>query len=218
MTMAFNIGDVVEYAEKDYPLLNGYKGVVRVNTGGTYVGVSFEEFDKGHTLDGRLGDCSGWWCLPERLRPLTTTDSDNPLYYFQAHEDLGADSWNILAEKCSSVINFHGGLAWEAQLKDQFKEWEGDFKTATGQPIPGAWRSAKSVIKNAIKEGVEIKDGERVRGKTAVEKDIKAARQRDKEEKDPALVLSSKIDSAAAYAQQHGFNFHDVMEMYFKLK
>ena len=91
----------------------------------------------------------------------------NPIFGYQASNELNNDSWKQLVI-ASSEVN-------DDVLKDTFTEWEKEFKDETKQPIPGAWRSAKSVIKNARAKGIPLTvPGGDVRGKTAVEKELKA--------------------------------------------
>lgn len=57
------------------------------------------------------------------------------------------------------------------------KDGEKEFKERTGEQLPAAYRSAKSVLKNALLYGVSVMGDNGVPlGKTAVEKAIKEAR------------------------------------------
>ena len=97
-------------------------------------------------------------------------------------------------------------MDWDT-AKDKFKEWEDEYK-ASGNPIPSAWRSAKSVIKGAMLHSVSVKreDGS-VRGKTAVEKDIKAKKEAMKDHVTPVYVFARMVDRAVNYARQNGINY-----------
>lgn len=70
-------------------------------------------------------------------------------------------------------------------LKGAF-EREEKAQTVTKKKLStfGAYRSAKSVITSALVYDVALMDGEKVRGKTEVEKDIKAMKANDKTELD----------------------------------
>lgn len=121
----------------------------------------------------------------------------NPLYHYKASEETGADAWSTLA----SAVAHHS--IWE-DVKLQFKEWEHEYKVTTSLPIPGAWRSAKSVIKNAFKHAVPLMFGSEVRGKTAIEKEIKAKKEADKEELSPAEQAGRLADKLFNHCAQHG--------------
>lgn len=94
----------------------------------------------------------------------------NPIFGYQASQELNSDSWKqlVLASKDFPNVDV---------LKDTFKEWETEYKEVTKQEIPGAWRSAKSVIKNAIANGVRLlDDDDKPLGKTAVETAVKSSK------------------------------------------
>lgn len=114
---------------------------------------------------------AGTWV--EYTPPINEDTTMNPIFGYQASNELNSDSWKQLVEATKDVT--------DDVLKDTFKQWETEFKEETQQPIPGAWRSAKSVIKNAREQAVPTLTvnelGERVpRGKTAVEKELKASK------------------------------------------
>lgn len=126
----------------------------------------------------------------------------NPIYSYRASEELNEDSWGML---CKAVQPF---LDQPQSIKAQFKEWEKEYKEGTMLPLPGAWRSAKSVINNAVKHGVPLfhEDG-RHRGKTAVEQEIKSKKNSSKEPEDPQTKLEQMISNAVAYAVKHELEF-----------
>jgi hypothetical protein len=100
-------------------------------------------------------------------------------------------------------------------MKQQFKEWENEYKTSTMLPIPGAWRSAKSVINSAAKLDIPVTQEDNTpRGKTAVEKDIAAKKATAKEDKAPEDTLQHMLDTAHKYADKHCLNFHAFISTY----
>lgn len=128
----------------------------------------------------------------------------NPIYSYRASEELNEDSWGTL---CKAVQPFLI-LRQPQSIKAQFKEWEKEYKEGTMLPLPGAWRSAKSVINNAVKHGVPLFHEEgKHRGKTAVEQEIKSKKNAHKEPEDPQAKLKEMISNAAAYAVKHELEF-----------
>lgn len=126
----------------------------------------------------------------------------NPIYSYRASEELSEDSWGTL---CHAVEPF---LDQPQTIKAQFKEWEKEYKDSTMLPLPGAWRSAKSVISSAVKYGVPLfNDGGKHRGKTAVEQEIKSRKNSYKEHDDPQVKLEQMIINAKAYADKHELSF-----------
>lgn len=99
----------------------------------------------------------------------------------------------------------------EDALKDAFtREEKAQNVTKKKLSSFGAYRSAKSVVFAALKHDVALMDGENVRGKTEVEKDIKALKGDTKTEFEKfqhvitsataiADKLESKDDVAAAF-------------------
>lgn len=122
--------------------------------------------------------------------------ASNPLYHFRAAEELGEDSWGTLTEATKFFYTLE-------EVKEEFRRWEGEFKTSTGLPIPSSWRSAKSVIINAMREGVSFVG----RGKTAVEKEIKTIKDARKDVRTPEEKLEQMADRAMAFANQHNISF-----------
>lgn len=116
----------------------------------------------------------------------------NPIYHYRASDDLGEEAWGTLRDAVRSSL-------WE-DVKEQFKEWEVEFKTATGLPIPGAYRSAKSVLKNAMVLGLPFAGSP----KTALEKMIKAKKAADKEVLTPLEKALKMADKLQTYCEQHG--------------
>jgi hypothetical protein len=153
-----------------------------------------------HSGAGKCTDGRGWWYSESELAlesPAPTTD--NPIFYYRAGEDLGESAWEKL---CVAV----GEVDWNT-AKEMFKDWETEYK-GSGNPIPSAWRSAKSVIKGALLHSVPVKrEDDSVRGKTAVEKDIKAKKEAMKDHVTPGYVFARMVGRAKDYAEQNGLNW-----------
>lgn len=138
----------------------------------------------------------------------------NPIFGYQASSELNTDSWKQLVLATSSIP--------DEQLTDTFKEWEREFKEETKQSIPGAWRSAKSVIRSARTKMVAVYEesdkGEITpRGKTAVEKDLRGvvSSSHSKSRATPVITptahgvvppsLAETIELAIMQAEHEGF-------------
>jgi len=121
--------------------------------------------------------------------------TSNPIYHYRASDDLGEEAWGTLRDAVRSS-------AWD-DVKQQFKDWEEEYKKATGLPIPGAYRSAKSVLKNAMILGLPYAGS----AKTALEKMIKAKKEADKEKLQPFDKFYGMVERANQYAAQHGVPF-----------
>jgi len=68
----------------------------------------------------------------------------------------------------------------EEGLKAAFKVQEQKYKEqGVNLPELGSYRSSKSVVVTAVKLGIAIMVGDKVRGKTEVEKDIKALKEKE---------------------------------------
>lgn len=147
-------------------------------------------------------DGEEWFWHESNLTPIgasaatPVTSTSNPIFHFRATEELGEDSWNTLTEACKMFFDI-------AVVKQEFRRWEGEFKTSTGLPIPSSWRSAKSVIINAMKEGVGFVG----RGKTAVEKEIKTIKDARKDTRTPEEKLEQMAERVVAFANQHNISF-----------
>lgn len=134
--------------------------------------------------------------------------STNPIYHYRASEELNTDAWGTLV--CRVVDE----TIREPQLvKALFAGWETEYKDETQLPIPGAWRSAKSVINGAIKHGIPMIDvgTGKPRGKTAVEQDIKAAKTSVAAPESPEEKLAKMIENARSFAAKNGLNFSDYL-------
>lgn len=129
------------------------------------------------------------------MKMTTEETTTNPIYHYRASDDLGEEAWGTLRDSLRSS-------SWE-DVKEQLKDWEAEFKTATGMPIPGAYRSAKSVLKNAMILGLPYAGS----AKTALEKLIKAKKEADKEEISPEEKLDKLCGRAYQYAVQNNLPF-----------
>lgn len=218
--MEWKIGDrVVGNGEVSDAYLEGRTGtIIRIDADdpGLAIGVRWDVYDASfHNLDGCCEDGHGWWVDASNISPViseTASETSNPIFHFKAGEDLGEGAWKMMVDE---VADGHGAT-WE-DIVQSFVTWEEEFK-ATGQALPGAYRSAKSVIKGAINNGIQLwTAGGDARGKTAVQKDIKAAKERDKEVKTPAEVIAGKLEKAWKVAVE--FNkqeyFHDYVKAHF---
>lgn len=134
----------------------------------------------------------------------------NPLYHYRASEETGADAWSTLVKAVAHHTLWH-------DVKECFKGWEEEYKITTGLPVPAAWRSAKSVIKGAFNNSVPLMNGEEPRGKTAVEKDIKAAKD-SPVIKNPFEKADAMAETLAKYCKQHGIictvSFDGIVQFY----
>ena len=160
------------------------------NTGGTDVFTVVE--------DGKLGP--EWLVHRDHLEKIEMTESPetNPLYSYRASDELTESAWEVLVK----AVNV--STCWE-DVKAQFFVWEKEYKDTTGLPIPGAWRSAKSVIKGAMQHDVPLMTGLDVRGKTSVELEIKS-RKPDKDELAPEEQLDKMLKKAVEFAAQHNLD------------
>ena len=95
---------------------------------------------------------------------------------YSASEQLQGDAWGELVKALAQ-----GAPGQHEQLVD---EGEKAFRDACpGVPMPGAWRSAKSVALGAIKYGIPLMQDNEVRGKSEVQTAINAAKGGETKEK-----------------------------------
>lgn len=125
----------------------------------------------------------------------------NPIFSYQASAELGEDAWGNLVRATVTVKS--------DELPAMFKVWEDEYKEATEMALPGSWRSAKSVIVNARKWNIFVSTPEGPRGKTAVEKDIKAAK--GSTTKTPDERINEALKKLEAAVQQAGHSFSSSM-------
>lgn len=152
-----------------------------------------------------------WYIADKHLEKIVAdTPETNPLYSYRASDELTDSAWEIL-------VNAVGvGVAWE-DAKTQFATWEHEYKTVTELPIPGSWRSAKSVIKGAINNDVPLfNEAGVVRGKSAVEADIKGKKAVGKAELTPDEKLDDMLSKASAFATQHNLDWYGRIESVLK--
>jgi hypothetical protein len=121
----------------------------------------------------------------------------NPIFGYRASAELSDDSWKTLVTSTAIVP--------KDDVRSTFKTWEEEYKTETKLPLPGAWRSAKSVIVAALDRDiplVSVDDPSNVRGKTAVEKDIKTHKTR---EASPAGAVSPSAALTKLWAETYTY-------------
>lgn len=114
----------------------------------------------------------------------------NPIYHYRASDELGEEAWETLRDAVVIQVGIYG-QDWSA-IKPVLKEWEDEYKKSTGFSLPGAYRSAKSVLKNAITLRIPFSGS----AKTALEKLIKHKKDSDKEEltaMEKAIKMADKL-------------------------
>lgn len=136
--------------------------------------------------------------------------STNPVFNFAVSEQAGADAWGTMLRETITASAHRDENAFGRLTAT----WEEGYKQDTAQAtMPGAYRSAKSVLKNAIKAGIPLLDAEgEPRGKTAIEKDIKAAKDAAKDEKSPdekALIMAKGF---IQFCGKHGIDYDAVLD------
>ena len=136
--------------------------------------------------------------------------STNPVFNFAVSEQAGADAWGTMLSE-TIVASAHRD---ENSFGRLTAGWEEGYKQDTGSAtMPGAYRSAKSVLKNAIKAGIPLLDGDgSPRGKTAIEKDIKAAKDAAKDEKTPEEKAFIMAKSLVLFCAKHGLDYVDAID------
>lgn len=127
----------------------------------------------------------------------------NPIYHYRASDDLGDEAWGTLRD---AVLG--GGMTTWDEIKPQFAAWEDDFKKATGLPIPGAYRSAKSVLKSAVVLGLPYAGS----AKTALEKMIKVRKEAEKEVTTALEKAQAMAGRLQTYCEQHGMSCYVTIE------
>lgn len=140
--------------------------------------------------------------------------STNPVFNFAVSEQAGADAWGTMLRETITATAHRDENAFGRLTAT----WEEGYKQDTGSAtMPGAYRSAKSVLKNAIKAGIPLLDeaGE-PRGKTAIEKDIKAAKDAAKDEKSPEEKALIMAKSLVLFCEKHGLSYTDAIDSVLK--
>ena len=92
-----------------------------------------------------------------------------------ASDALATETWSDMVKFCVKWIETSTFETLCAALTECEEQMKAEYDTKV---MPPAWRSAKSVVLNALAEEIGLIDGAIVRGKTAVEKDIKNKRLR----------------------------------------
>ena len=125
----------------------------------------------------------------------------NPILNYAVAEKAGGDAWGTMVIETVT----HGSHCNVNEFDRLANGWEEEYKRDTdATSMPDAYRSAKSVIKNAIKAGIPLVDDEgKPKGKTAIEKSIKAAKDATKEDKDPATKAQGLAETFVKYCQKH---------------
>ena len=199
-TSKFKVGDrvvAVDYHDGKLPV---GPGTVMVVAPSEEVTVEFDTWEDGHSGNSlrRYKENHCWCYYGEGLEMIKLIEEEpvavtNPLYHYRASEETGNDAWGVLAR----TMGIYAGSDWQ-DVKLQFKEWEVEYTSVTSLPLPHAWRSAKSVIKRAFEHDIPIvQPGGEARGKTAVEKDIKAAKEKE------VLTPYAKAEKMAGALRNH---------------
>jgi len=93
----------------------------------------------------------------------------------KAEQKKGVNVWTHMVRFVACDV---GGD--EEAVKAAFKAQEADYKDkGINLPEMGSYRSSKSVCCTAVKLGIALLVGDKVRGKTEVEKDIKALKEKE---------------------------------------
>jgi hypothetical protein len=130
--------------------------------------------------------------------------STNPVFNFAVSEQASCDAWGTMLRETIAASAHRDENAF-GRLTDT---WQEEYKQETGSAtMPGAYRSAKSVLKNAIKGGIPLLDAEgEPRGKTAIEKDIKAAKDAAKDTKSPEEKAIIMARGFVQFCAKHGLD------------
>ena len=140
--------------------------------------------------------------------------STNPVFNFAVSEQASSDAWGTMLRETIEAGAHRDENAF-GRLTDT---WQEEYKQETGSAtMPGAYRSAKSVLKNAIKGGIPLLDGEgQPRGKTAIERDIKAAKDAAKDTKTPEEKAIGLARTFVQYCAKHGLHVEDMLDIAMK--
>lgn len=91
-----------------------------------------------------------------------------------AAQSLEGDTWQSMCRwVCDAVRNGQSVADIRKEMKIVETQMKADYNVSA---MPSAWRSAKSVVLSAVKEGVSLLSGTLINGKTDVETQIKAQR------------------------------------------
>lgn len=104
----------------------------------------------------------------------------------EAVTTINKDMFNILARSVQEIRNDGGDLT---QIKRVLKNFEKKYKRERGvQHMPGSYRSAKSVIINAVKAELDLYDGPELKGKTALERETRQRQRKEKKSSTPKYL------------------------------
>lgn len=73
----FKVGDIVQYIAKHYSLTN-HTGIVKKITP-VDIGVSWDDWNLGHNLNGRIIGTSGWYVFPSQIELYCKKQRDQAL-------------------------------------------------------------------------------------------------------------------------------------------
>lgn len=130
--------------------------------------------------------------------------STNPVFNFAVSEQASCDAWGTMLRETIAASAHRDENAFGRLTSS----WEDGYKQDTGAAtMPGAYRSAKSVLKSAIKGGIPLLDAEGMpRGKTSIEKDIKAAKDAAKDTKTPEEKAIIMARGFVQFCAKHGLD------------
>lgn len=139
---------------------------------------------------------------------MSNIDVTNPCYDYEASAELKKDCWRSLVTRTLDLPD--PGLEG-ATL--QLKAWGDQYKEQSGKAPANAYATAASVIRSALKYCIPlVEDDGAVRGKSAVEADIKAAKGEDaKSGKTPWEKVLERIASARRLCRENGLSFDDAL-------
>lgn len=131
---------------------------------------------------------------------------------FAVSEQASEGAWSTLAQEVQACVAL--GMDAEA-VGNVLKNAEKEFKAEYDAPLPGAWRSAKSVALKAVRAGIALVDEEQVVGKSAVEKTLRAkhavACPEDVADEFVAVLLKMRLVMARAALEDRLSDLDDIM-------
>ena len=130
--------------------------------------------------------------------------TNNPVFHYRAGEETTTSAWEYLVRGTEHMGELTSGAAIIA--------WECEYKAETNLPMPGAWRSAKSVLLSAKKIGIKTVNvnGQPI-GKSALEAAIKEHKSALTSDKTPEEKLAIMVNTAKQFAEKHGLNLQDYL-------
>ena len=132
------------------------------------------------------------------------TTTTNPIFNFAVSEASAADAYKDMVMAVTSLALTEQGFI------DQCVRWEDEYKRETEDaPMPNAWRSNKSVIKNALRAGIPLLRGDGTpRGKTEIQNAIKDT----KEDRTPEEKAGIMARTFIQYCRKHGLDIMSVLD------